>query len=125
MNLLKTTTVPVTCPAGVPVTGPMSRRLFAVFWWLVIVGSLGGAVLFAERLNEDAQDPSYFDVILNPGPLGPLPANCGDFCFHIYSWAYHYSEHSAYLLASLLLPYATLTIVRWVITGHWRFGPRW
>jgi hypothetical protein len=101
----------------------MPRRLFAVFWWLVVVGSVGGAILFAEWLIEDI-------ARYTPLPLldflahGPLFDACA-FCFRIYSWAAHFGEHSAYLMASLLLPYATLTIVRWIITGHWHFGPRW
>jgi hypothetical protein len=24
-----------------------------------------------------------------------------------------------------LLPYPALTVARWIITGRWRFGPRW
>jgi hypothetical protein len=96
---------------------------------LVVVGSLGGAILFAEWLIEDiARYTSLplgdLDFILNPGSRGPVFAAC-DICFYIYSWAANFGEHSAYLMASLLLPYATLTIVRWIITGRWRLGPRW
>jgi hypothetical protein len=29
-----------------------------------------------------------------------------------------------YLLLSLL-PFIALTVTRWIITGHWHFGPRW
>jgi len=29
----------------------MLLRAFAVIWWLVVVGPIGGAVFFAERLS--------------------------------------------------------------------------
>jgi hypothetical protein len=73
-------------------TSPL-LRLFAVIWWLLVIGSAGPIAFFAVVLALELPDADPVVVL---------------------SW-----------IVLLLVPYIVMTVIRWIITGRWRFGPRW
>jgi hypothetical protein len=106
-------------------TSPL-LRLFAASWWLLVIGSTGFALYgtavvwldyhssYAPTPPDSADDP--FSPMLQkymgtPVPVPPHP-----------SW--HVAAGAVVLLLSLL-PFAIMTVIRWIITARWRFGPRW
>jgi hypothetical protein len=76
-------------------------RLFAVFWWLLVIGSVGG-LLFGALTVWESRAP------------------------HAEAWQQQVEVTAgAIKLASSVLPFLVMTIARRVATGRWRFGPRW
>jgi hypothetical protein len=79
-------------------TSPL-LRLFAVFWWLLVIASAGFALYGTEGVWENyhsSQDGPFWYVV-----------------------------GGAIVLLLSLLPFIALTVTRWIITARWRFGPRW
>jgi hypothetical protein len=75
--------------------------LFALFWWLLVIGSVGGALFGASTIWE-SQAP------------------------HPHAWQQQVEAAAgAIKLGSSLLPFVVMTIIRRIATGRWRFGPRW
>jgi len=76
-------------------------RLFAVFWWLLVIGSVGGLLLGASTVWESRAP-------------------------HTDAWQQQVEATAGTIkLASSVLPFLVMTIIRRLATGHWRFGPRW
>ena len=78
-------------------TSPL-RRLFAVFWWLLVLGSTGLALFGTASAWGDYQRGARVDDLV--------------------------VEEAINLLLPLL-PFIAMTVIRWIITTRWRFGPRW
>ena len=90
-------------------TSPL-LRLFAVCWWLLVIGSLAAAYwIISENWDsiglwwDPGRGSPNLDAFLNPQQVRAIQ----------------------YSLLLCLLPYVALTVVRWIITARWRFGPRW
>jgi hypothetical protein len=79
----------------------VTLRLFTVFWWLLVIGSVGGALFDASTIWES---------------LAP----------HTYTWQQQVEATAGTIkLISSPLPFIAMTIIRRIATGRWRFGPRW
>ena len=79
----------------------VTLRLFTVFWWLLVIGSVGGALFDASTIWES---------------LAP----------HTYTWQQQVEATAGTIkLISSALPFVAMTIIRRIATGRWRFGPRW
>ena len=114
----------------VPMNTPL-QRLFVVFWWGLVATLLAGAVWWGSY----ERDAYCLDEIRRLLPIlqrvpscafGPHPT-CSytpepDPVIPISPYVLH---GAAGALAVLLVPFLILTIVRWIITSRWRFGPRW
>ena len=121
----------------------MLLRLFTVFWWLTVLGSLAATYLVitepanwlliearwstvANSHNEESStaDLRRCETTNDVNCLVELPGlsvALADFEAQVrQQWRWIY-----YSLLSCLLPYVVLTITRWTIVGRWRFGPRW
>jgi hypothetical protein len=103
---------------------PPLRRLFAVLWWLINLGSLAAApsVITANWLDFTFWfywiEWSIRSLLWGPEPNDP---NSGVVAWEALVW----EAKLASGLFACLLPYIVLTITRWVVTGRWRLGPRW
>ena len=102
----------------------IGRRLFAVLWWLLIVGSVAGIAALTVKVlvelwtvNSDEGFALYVQGDLTPpGALAP----------RVVVWWWLTDYWPFYDTALLpLLPLAALIVGRWAITDRWRFGPRW
>jgi hypothetical protein len=71
-------------------------RLFAVFWWLLVIGCASLLVFIAAVLAQYPCERAHVDFV------------------GLLLW-----------IALLLAPYIVMTLIRCIITGRWRFGPRW
>ena len=95
-------------------TSPL-LRLFAVCWWLVVIGSAGFALFGTAAVWGDYHvggiRPSPDTGGLDPGSPRPDP-----------SW--HVAAGAIVLLFSLL-PFIIMAVIRWIAISRWRFGPRW
>jgi hypothetical protein len=112
-------------------------RLFAAFWWLLVIGCIGGSYFWIEHVRHDyARDKlqTLVEVIGRipadcfrgggPPPPDADPAHCKSDPSGLDPWPY-VLKGGAGILAIVLLPLIPLTVIRWIITRHWRFGPRW
>ena len=93
-------------------TSPL-LRLFAVSWWLVVIGSAGlalfgtlGRVGAATTRRRHTAHP-----LAGWTPAPPDPS-------------LHVAAGAVVLLFSLL-PFIIVTVIRRIAMGRWRFGPRW
>jgi len=91
-------------------------RLFAVIWWLVVIGTVLGTValgvdLFAQASLDMQRDPAATGVVVVPDWVA--------------AW-WWLSTHWPFYVAILLplFPLAALIVGRWVVTDRWHFGPR-
>jgi hypothetical protein len=116
-------------------------RLFAVFWWLLVVGSVGTTLWKAQLEHEDNQkferdmaDWERYNTGRNPDgsmapiDLGTLPTRPLDehpFDNPTYAGASGVLRYLGVYFAILLVPFAVMTVIRWIATSRWRFGPRW
>jgi len=118
-------------------TSPL-LRLFAVFWWLLVIGSavvgIGGLLIswadyhssreytaYQADLDALAKLPRVLpDTTSNQQtpfmfkPDNPVPPDP--------TW---YVVGGAVVLLLSLLPFTVMTVIRWIVTARWRFGPRW
>jgi hypothetical protein len=74
--------------------------VFAVLWWLVVIGTVGLAVSGAGYV---------WDVYRRDAAPHPT----------------RYVVPIVYVLLAALVPFGIMTATRWIITSRWRFGPRW
>ena len=92
-------------------TSPL-LRLFAVCWWLVVIGSAGLALLGTWAVWEHLSEAYTHRRILagwTPAPPDPsLQVAAG-----------------AVVLLFSLLPLLIVAVIRRIAMGRWRFGPRW
>jgi hypothetical protein len=87
-------------------------RLFAVCWWLVVIGSAGLALLGTWAVWEHLWEAyTHHRILAGWTPAPPDP-----------TW--HVTVGTVVLLFSLL-PFIIVAVVRRIAMGHWRFGPRW
>ena len=87
-------------------------RLFAVCWWLLVIGSAGLALLGTWALWEHYHSPAaYTHPLAGWTPAPPDPS------FHVAA--------GAVVLPLSLLPFIIVTVVRRIVTARWRYGPRW
>jgi hypothetical protein len=83
-----------------PALPPVARGAYSVSWWLLVLATFSWWLSLALLQWLDCH---------SGGP--------GGFWTH--------EVPIALLFAALgLLPYVALTVVRWIATGRWRFGPR-
>ena len=114
----------------VPMNAPL-QWLFAVFWWGLVAALLAGAVWWG--LYE--RDAYFLDQIRASLAIMQRAPSCAfgshptcsytpqpDLNIPILPYVLY---GAAGTLAILLVPFLILTIVRWIITSRWRFGPRW
>jgi hypothetical protein len=87
-------------------------RLFAVCWWLVVIGSACLALLGTWAVWEHLSEAYTHRRILTgwtPAPPDPsLQVAAG-----------------AVVLLFSLLPLPLVAVIRRIALGRWRFGPRW
>ena len=87
-------------------------RLFAVCWWLVVIGSTCLALLGTWAVWEHLSEAYTHRRILTgwtPAPPDPsLQVAAG-----------------AVVLLFSLLPLPLVAVIRRIALGRWRFGPRW
>jgi hypothetical protein len=98
-------------------TSPL-LRLFAVFWWLLVIGcaacAFAGVRFVREHYAKAVADAIHGILFSRPDVLMPdIP------------------DPNVYILVGAMislgsfLPFAIMTVIRWIITSRWRFGPRW
>jgi hypothetical protein len=130
-----------------PVMSTPLLRLFAVFWWLLVIvsatsavfcGLLGRGEYVAEQVSLEGYDRRHQ---LPPGTAVPR-AESDDAFWQRQGFAPVISstgplqgppaDPTPYILwggaaavACLVLPFSVLTVIRWTVTGRWRVGPRW
>jgi hypothetical protein len=87
-------------------------RLFAVCWWLVVIGSAGLALFGTLAVWRHYHSPAtYTHPLAGWTPAPPDPS-------------LHVAAGAVVLLFSLL-PIIIVAVIRRIAMGHWRFGPRW
>jgi hypothetical protein len=98
-------------------------RVFAVSWWLVIIGSasfalFGTWVLWGHYHSSEAY--GHYQTLAGWSPASTAPEfipNPPDPSWHVGA--------GAVVLSFSLLPFIVVTAIRRIAVGHWRFGPRW
>ena len=103
-------------------TSPL-LRLFAVCWWLVVVGSVSFALfgtwaVWGHYHSSEAYGHYRTLAGWTPGSTAP------DFIPDPPDSTWHVTVGAVVLLFSLL-PLPLVAVIRRIATGHWRFGPRW
>lgn len=93
-----------------------ARRLFVVFWWLLLIGCVAFFCLsVAHVLDARANDNAILAVMKvqyhSPNALSSIPLT---------AYATELAEGALPFLLFVLL-----TVIRWVVAGRWRLGPRW
>jgi hypothetical protein len=125
-----------------------SLRVFAVFWWLVVIVSCGVvlALLYQVCVIEDwaayylirnpiaqllAIDPppgpsfwDYTNTKMTPEMQAALD-ELQQASMEVFAEKVRQANGVVIYMPLCVAPYAALTVVRWIITGHWRFGPCW
>ena len=87
-------------------------RLFAVCWWLVVIGSAGLALFGTLAVWRHYHSPAtYTHPLAGWIPAPPDP-----------TW---YVVGGAVVLLFSLLPFIIVAVIRRIAMGHWRFGPSW
>ena len=94
--------------SNLPSAPAVVLRLFAVLWWLLIVASVLAVLLIREG---EGVEQTLWIKATSAG--GDQPA-----------WMLTIEWNLRYFVL-LVLPYGTMTIMRRILTGRWRFGPRW
>jgi hypothetical protein len=123
------------------VTSPL-LRLFTVFWWLLVIGSISATLWKIQLEREDYQSFQQSDAAYNashPRPQTAPPSFnpeapfwvIGEHPFHdlVYNGTVLRTSEAVRFLgvyfSIFVLPFALMTITRWIVTARWRFGPRW
>jgi hypothetical protein len=101
-------------------TSPL-LRLFAVFWWLLVLGSVAAVIWLSQTTWDDfVFGWAQFGLHITLRNLFVSPTGSGP------PMLYDFAEEALRSgLLFCLLPYPALTFARWITTGRWRFGPRW
>ena len=92
-------------------TSPL-LRLFAVSWWLVVIGSAGLALLGTWAGWEHLSEAYTLRRTLADWPPAPPDPSLQ-------------VAAGAVVLLFSLLPFIIVAVIRRIMVGRWRFGPRW
>jgi hypothetical protein len=103
-------------------TSPL-LRLFAVCWWLVVVGSVSFALFGTWAVwghYHSSEAYGHYRTLAGWTPVSTAP----DFIPDPPDATWHVTVGAVVLLFSLL-PFIIVAVIRRIAMGHWRFGPRW
>jgi hypothetical protein len=98
-------------------------RLFAVCWWLVVVGSVSFALFGTWAVwghYHSSEAYGHYRTLAGWTPVSTAP----DFTPDPPDSTWHVTVGAVVLLFSLL-PFIIVAVIRRIAMGHWRFGPRW
>jgi hypothetical protein len=98
-------------------------RLFAVSWWLAILGSASFALFGTWALwghYHSSEAYGHYQTLAGWTPASTAP----EFIPGPPDPSRHVAA-GAVVLSFSLLPFIIVTAIRRIAIGHWRFGPRW